>query len=52
MFAQVEQEEWNQWKSVSEEIGAGLRDVVGNTPVGQVAPLNANVADKFAKDEE
>ena len=37
MFAQVEQEEWNQWKSVSEEIGAGLRDVVGNTPVGQVA---------------
>lgn len=37
MFALVEQEEWNQWKSVSEEIGAGLRDVVGNTPVGQVA---------------
>ncbi|WP_080089477.1 phage minor head protein, partial [Salmonella enterica] len=37
MFAQVEQEEWNQWKSVSEEIGAGLRDVVGNTPVGLVA---------------
>jgi hypothetical protein len=37
MFAQVEQEEWNQWRSVSEEIGAGLRDVMGNTPVGQVA---------------
>lgn len=37
MFAQVEREEWNQWRSVSEEIGAGLRDVVGNTPVGQVA---------------
>lgn len=37
MFAQVEQEEWSQWKSVSEEISAGLRDVVGNTPVGQVA---------------
>ncbi|EIW3591774.1 hypothetical protein Q6I31_002689 [Salmonella enterica] len=37
MFAQVEQEEWRQWKSVSEEIGAGLRHVVGNTPVGQVA---------------
>nr|WP_245609597.1 phage minor head protein [Trabulsiella guamensis] len=37
MFAQVEQEEWNQWRSVSEEIGAGLREVVGNTPVGQVA---------------
>jgi hypothetical protein len=35
MFAQVEQEEWNQWKSVSEEIGAGLRDVVGNTPSGR-----------------
>ncbi|SCC65784.1 phage minor head protein [Kosakonia oryziphila] len=37
MFAQVEKEEWNQWKSVSEEISVGLRDVVGNTPVGQVA---------------
>jgi hypothetical protein len=37
MFAQVEQEEWKQWRSVSEEIGAGLRDVMGNTPVGQVA---------------
>lgn len=37
MFAQVEQEEWQQWRSVSEEIGAGLRDVMGNTPVGQVA---------------
>jgi uncharacterized protein with gpF-like domain len=28
MFAQVEQEEWNQWRSVSEEISAGLRDVL------------------------
>ncbi|MEH5379699.1 phage minor head protein [Citrobacter freundii] len=37
MFAQVEREEWNQWRSVSEEIAAGLRNVVGNTPVGQVA---------------
>ncbi|WFW29358.1 phage head morphogenesis protein [Klebsiella aerogenes] len=37
MFLQVEREEWQQWRSVSEEIGAGLRDVVGNTPVGQVA---------------
>lgn len=37
MFAQVEREEWDRWKSVSEDIGAGLRDVVGNTPVGQVA---------------
>lgn len=37
MFAQVEREEWNQWRSVSEEIASGLRDVVGNTPVGQVA---------------
>nr|WP_240475983.1 phage minor head protein [Pectobacterium carotovorum] len=37
MFAQVEQEEWNQWRSVSEEISIGLRDVVGNTPVGAVA---------------
>ncbi|EOX8392130.1 phage head morphogenesis protein [Salmonella enterica] len=37
MFAQVEREEWNQWRSVSEEIAAGLRDVVGSTPVGQVA---------------
>jgi hypothetical protein len=37
MFAQVEQEEWNQWRSVSEEISAGLRDVIGNTPVGMVA---------------
>ena len=37
MFAQVEREEWNQWRSVSEEISAGLRDVVGNTPVGFVA---------------
>jgi hypothetical protein len=31
MFAQVEREEWNQWRSVSEEISAGLRDVIGNT---------------------
>lgn len=37
MFAQVEQEEWSQWRSVSEDISAGLRDVVGNTPVGHVA---------------
>lgn len=37
MFSQVEQEEWQQWRSVSEEISAGLRDVVGNTPVGAVA---------------
>lgn len=37
MFAQVEREEWERWRSVSEEISAGLRDVMGNTPVGQVA---------------
>lgn len=37
MFEQVEREEWNQWRSVSEEIAVGLRDVVGNTPVGAVA---------------
>ena len=37
MFSQVEQEEWGQWRSVSSEIAAGLRDVVGNTPLGQVA---------------
>jgi len=37
MFTQVEQEEWGQWRSVSEQISAGLRDVVGNTPVGSVA---------------
>ncbi|MEB2741390.1 phage head morphogenesis protein [Citrobacter portucalensis] len=37
MFLQVEQEEWNQWRSVSQEISVGLRDVVGNTPVGFVA---------------
>lgn len=37
MFVQVEQEEWSQWKSVSQDIAAGLRDVVGNTPVGAVA---------------
>lgn len=36
MFLQVEREEWNQWKSVSEKISEGLRDVIGNTPVGQV----------------
>lgn len=37
MFAQVEEEEWNQWRSVSEEISTGLRDVVSNKPVGTVA---------------
>lgn len=37
MFLQVEKEEWNQWRSVSQEISEGLRDVVGNTPVGFVA---------------
>lgn len=37
MFAQVEREEWSHWRSVSEEIAVGLRDVVGNTPVGAVA---------------
>lgn len=37
MFSQVEEEEWHQWRSVSEEISAGLRDVVGNTPIGHVA---------------
>ena len=37
MFSQVEQEEWGQWKSVSQEISVGLRDVVGNTPIGHVA---------------
>lgn len=37
MFLQVESEEWNQWRSVSQQISEGLRDVVGNTPVGQVA---------------
>lgn len=36
MFLQVEREEWNQWRSVSEQISEGLRDVMGNTPVGQV----------------
>nr|WP_232785409.1 phage minor head protein [Serratia sp. H1w] len=36
MFLQVEREEWNQWRSVSHQISEGLRDVVGNTPVGQV----------------
>ena len=36
MFLQVEREEWNQWKSVSQQISEGLRDVVGNTPIGQV----------------
>jgi hypothetical protein len=40
MFAQVEQEEWNQWRSVSEQISVGLRDVVGNTPVGMVARIS------------
>lgn len=37
MFTQVEEEEWRQWRSVSEEISEGLRDVVGNTPIGHVA---------------
>lgn len=37
MFSQVEREEWGQWRSVSEQISEGLRDAVGNTPVGQVA---------------
>lgn len=37
MFQQTEQEEWGQWRSVSEQISEGLRDVVGNTPVGLVA---------------
>ncbi|QHM71287.1 hypothetical protein C7M51_01573 [Mixta intestinalis] len=37
MFLQVEDEEWRQWRSVSEDISAGLRDVIGNTPIGQVA---------------
>ncbi|SCZ72165.1 phage putative head morphogenesis protein, SPP1 gp7 family [Photorhabdus luminescens] len=37
MFLQVECEEWRQWRSVSQQISEGLRDVVGNTPVGQVA---------------
>lgn len=37
MFSQVEEEEWKQWRSVSEEISEGLRDVIGNTPVGQVS---------------
>lgn len=37
MFLQVEQEEWSQWRSVSQDISEGLRDVVGNTPVGFVA---------------
>lgn len=37
MYLQVEREEWDNWKSVSQEIAAGLRDVVGNTPVGMVA---------------
>lgn len=37
MFSQVEEEEWRQWRSVSEEISQELRHVVGNTPVGHVA---------------
>lgn len=37
MFLQVEKEEWEQWRSVSNEISDGLRDVMGSTPVGQVA---------------
>ncbi|MEQ1964643.1 phage minor head protein [Xenorhabdus khoisanae] len=37
MLLQVEREEWHQWRSVSEAISDGLRDVVGNTPIGLVA---------------
>jgi uncharacterized protein with gpF-like domain len=37
MFTQVEREEWNQWRSVSQSISDELRDVVGNTPIGQTA---------------
>ncbi|MGK0705322.1 phage head morphogenesis protein [Yokenella regensburgei] len=37
MFLQVEHEEWANWRSVSQVISEGLRDVVGNTPVGYVA---------------
>ncbi|EMO1104257.1 TPA: phage minor head protein [Yersinia enterocolitica] len=36
MFLQVEREEWQQWRSVSQQISEGLRDVVGNTPIGHV----------------
>lgn len=36
MAIQVEGEEWQQWRSVSQRLSEGLRDVVGNTPVGQV----------------
>ncbi|KQN56568.1 hypothetical protein ASE99_10920 [Serratia sp. Leaf51] len=36
MFLQVEREEWTQWRSVSEQISEGLRDVIGSSPVGQV----------------
>lgn len=37
MLLQVEREEWNQWRSVSEDISTGLRNVMGNTAIGQVA---------------
>jgi len=37
MCLQVESEEWEQWRSVSEDIAAGLRLVSDTTPVGQVA---------------
>ena len=37
MFLQVEEEEWKMWRSVSNDISDGLRDVMGNTPIGQVS---------------
>lgn len=37
MFLQVEREEWNQWRNVSEDISEGLRLVSETTPIGQVA---------------
>lgn len=37
MFLQVEKEEWNQWRSVSQEIAEGLRMVSEATPVGRLA---------------
>lgn len=36
MAVQVEGEEWQQWRSVSQRMSEGLRDIVGNTPVGLV----------------
>ena len=36
MAIQVEGEEWQQWRSVSQRVSEGLRDIVGNTPVGLV----------------